>query len=343
MNEITNVDRAPLLTIAIPTYQRPRFLEKLLAELLRQIDREGPAAIEVLILDDSDGVENAAVIEALRRKPAADCLRYEVNSSNLGIDENIRACILQSRGDFVWLLGEDDLPVPSALARVLEVLTDDPPDFVFVNYWYCDGEHRRRMREPVVEDHGRAAILAFDEFVAESIWAIGFIGACIVRRRTWCETRHERFRGSYYSHVGGIIDGNLGKDMCLISEPLVLNRAEDVDTFTWSSSTFDVYHSFYSVLETSRLREHPGLLDTACRCARRLFAVDRLAWLAAKRADGVYDRSVFDVYYRSRKRNAIWKLLAGLLAVAPVAPLRMLRRAHLRRRFVVAVAPGDSA
>lgn len=323
----------PRLSIAIPTFKRPRFLEKCVKEVLDQAETFGEGAIEILVLDDSDGAENAPVIARLAAHPAGRVVRYRINEFNLGIDENIKACILEANGDYVWLLGEDDLLLPGAVRRVFDALADDPPVFVFANYWYSDGEHVCRTKAPVLPADRGDYVVPFDAFVSERVWALGFIGGCIIRRRAWAATEFERYAGSFYSHVGGIIDATFGKKMLVLSAPLVLNRAEDVDTFTWSSSTFAVYHSFYAVLDASRLSEQPRILDSARRAAASLFAVDSLSWLAAKRADGVYDAAVFRTYY-SKRNGSLWRLIARCLASAPRGPLRLVRRMHLKARFV---------
>ena len=320
------------LTLAIPTYHRPQLLYKALAAIGDQI--QGRSDIGVLVLDDSDGAANAPWIERIRAEFPAANLTYAVNPVNLGIDENIKQCLTRSDSEYVWLLGEDDLLTPGAVARVVDALHLHQPAFLFANYIYSDDQHARFAAHAVLAETPGVRVVLFDTFAAESIWALGFIGGCVVRAADWRCQAIERYKGSYYSHVGGIIDASLGQPICVVGDILVLNRAEDVNTFTWSSSTFDVYFSFYEVMAASRLSTQPELLKVCERTANRLFAVTSLPWLAAKRADGVFNRASYLKYYASRHDlGAGWKMVAASIAVFPRQPLSWLRRIHLQRRF----------
>lgn len=321
-----------LLTIAIPTYKRPELLHKNLIHIFRQI--AGRHEVAVFIADDSDGVENGHwIAEASAQFPDAQ-ISCIVNSKNLGIDENIKHCIRTPQSDYIWLLGEDDLLTDGAVDKVLNVLTSCQPIFLFANYIYCDDGHTRFADRPVLDELAPSRLIDFDDFAASSIWALGFIGGCVIRAESWRQQAVEKFSETYYSHVGGIIDSCIGCQIYVVNDILVLNRAEDINTFTWSRSTFEVYFSFYDMLRNSRLAEQPALLRQSERAASRLFAVFSLSWLAAKRADGVFDLEAYRKHYRHRvELSRGWRLGALMLAVIPRGPLRLLRWAHLQRRF----------
>lgn len=112
-----HVDR-PLLSIAIPSFNRPDLLAECLDSLEREIRGECEDAVEVCIMDDSstdpDTIEVAADFAercrfaSVRRQPA-----------NVGIERNVIAACQPCRGDYILLLGNDDLLVPGAVARML--------------------------------------------------------------------------------------------------------------------------------------------------------------------------------------------------------------------------------
>lgn len=320
-----------LLTITIPTYKRPELLYKNLVHIFQQAafcDDVG-----VLVLDDSDGVVNAPWIARIRKEFPDVCLDYVINERNLGIDENIKNCIVSATSEYVWLLGEDDLLTPGAVATVKENLIKERPVFLFANYIYCDDTHTHSADAPVLGTGKGANVTQFNEFAAQNVWALGFIGGCVIRAADWKRQDVAKFEGSYYSHVGGIVDAALNQNIVVVKDVMVLNRAEDVNTFTWSKSTFDVYFSFYDVLRKSRLSGQPDLLKRCEHAAGHLFKVYSLAWLAAKRADGVYDGEAYRKYYANASKGAKWHMAARAIAIFPRGPLRMLRRMHLRGRF----------
>ena len=322
-----------LLAIAIPTYQRPELLLKTLRSVCHQIT--GRTDVGVYIYDDSDGRENSRSIDVARCEFPLAFIEYSINEKNLGIDENIKRCLDSTSAEYVWLLGEDDLLTDGAIPRTLEAIQKYRPAFIFENYIYADDQHRRFSNSAVLQEGRGTYLQGFNDFISDYAWAIGFIGGCVVRAADWRRQRLGAFVGTYYSHVGGIIGACLDLEIVVIGDIQVLNRAEDIGTFTWSSRTFEVYFSFYEVLRNSRLSERPQLLNSALRSAARLFNVYSLVWLGAKRADGVYNIEIYRGYYRSSlKRSWLWKAVALLISLLPRSPLRWVRYFHLKRRFL---------
>lgn len=108
----------PLLSICIPSYNRPRQLD----ELVRSIDCN-PAEVEVVICEDnSPGREaiRAAVKQLQGALPYS--IQYVENEQNLGYDGNVRELVARARGRYVLFMGDDDLFVPETLDRYLDFL-----------------------------------------------------------------------------------------------------------------------------------------------------------------------------------------------------------------------------
>lgn len=103
------------LTIAIPTYNRVPVLRNSLCKLLPQLNSE----CELLILDNAStlNVENeiSELIQSYSCKFSIRVIRHE---SNIGGNANILRCIELSRGEWVWILGDDDPPVEGALELI---------------------------------------------------------------------------------------------------------------------------------------------------------------------------------------------------------------------------------
>lgn len=107
-----------LTSICIPSYNRPKELER----LLDSVDCN-PEAIEIVICEDASPAR-AAVMETVSRFVARSPYKvvYVENEKNLGYDGNIRKLIEVAIGDFVLFMGDDDHFVPGALGRYLEFL-----------------------------------------------------------------------------------------------------------------------------------------------------------------------------------------------------------------------------
>jgi glycosyltransferase involved in cell wall biosynthesis len=109
-NQVTGPDAAPLplLSVLIPTYNRPLFLEDCLYSLLKQ-DYQG---YEVIVRDNlSDDIEAYAQIIEKYRGLFGDRveLRYVRNSVNLGCEGNKHEGVLQDcRGKYCLIVDDDD-------------------------------------------------------------------------------------------------------------------------------------------------------------------------------------------------------------------------------------------
>src|SRR5450432_824838 len=98
----------PLLTIAIPTYNRGRNLSNLLGSLAPQLKDE--SRVELIVSDNGSTDDTAAVV----RQAAARGLRLTSlrNASNLGFDGNFLQCFHKATGKYFWLFGDDDFITP---------------------------------------------------------------------------------------------------------------------------------------------------------------------------------------------------------------------------------------
>ena len=114
----------PILTVAIPAYNRPEELDALLDTILAQDD----AHFDVLVVEDCSPrqAEIRAVVERAAGRRADLRIRFVANEKNLGFDGNLRRILDLSEGEFTFFMGDDDLLRPGALAKVAAVIEKHP-------------------------------------------------------------------------------------------------------------------------------------------------------------------------------------------------------------------------
>lgn len=105
----------PLVSIIIPTYNRPRLLTEAIGSALGQTYRH----IEVVVSENA-GPE---VSEAVCRSFGDERVRYRRNARNLGIAGNIREASKCARGVLVAHLHDDDILEPEFVERLLPGMT----------------------------------------------------------------------------------------------------------------------------------------------------------------------------------------------------------------------------
>jgi len=113
----------PLLSICVPTYGRLSYLKELLSALLPQADAQPSGSVEVCVSDNASPDGTGAYLASL----TSPALRFWTNPTNIGGDRNFLKCISEARGEYVWLLGDDELLPDDGVARVLAFLKEHRP------------------------------------------------------------------------------------------------------------------------------------------------------------------------------------------------------------------------
>jgi abequosyltransferase len=132
----------PLLTIAIPTYNRAGFLRQLLDSVIGQVKNEG--RVELLISDNASTDETANLVSALD----LDSVRMTVirNDENIGPDANFLQCYEHASGKYVWIMGDDDLLVPGAVNTVLDFISRDEYELIYASQAGFQGSAAQQIR-----------------------------------------------------------------------------------------------------------------------------------------------------------------------------------------------------
>lgn len=116
----------PLLSFCLPTYNRAALLEHALNGLLTQIRPEEAAEIEVVVVDNASPDGTPEVIRQAGLRSPHVTLRSVRNSENIGPDRNFLKAIDLAQGKFVFLISDDDLLLPGAVAKLLELICEHP-------------------------------------------------------------------------------------------------------------------------------------------------------------------------------------------------------------------------
>lgn len=93
------------ISILIPTYNRPGYLLECLESCLVQ-DLFATQNIEIIITDNSDNDDTAKALEPYLTKH--HYIRYQKNSTNLGMTGNWNECLTLATGKYIIFLSDDD-------------------------------------------------------------------------------------------------------------------------------------------------------------------------------------------------------------------------------------------
>jgi abequosyltransferase len=222
----------PRLSICVATFKRGEFIARTLDSI---IDQLGPR-VELLVVDGASPDDTAAVVEGYLSPDRP--LRYFRESANSGVDADFDKAVGYARGDYCWLMTDDDLLHPGAIDAVLSALTDEP-DLVVVNAQVLTpdlsevlDDRMLAIREDKTYDVGS------DDFFAETANYLSFIGAVVVKREAWLVRERETYYGSLFIHVGVLFQSPPLGRAHVIARPLISIRYANA---MWTARAFEIW------------------------------------------------------------------------------------------------------
>ena len=125
----------PVLTIAIPTYNRAKFLSVCLLQIFRQIKTINPAVLEIIVSDNNSADNTESVVQTMIN--AGMNIIYRKNPENIGADKNFYQCYVQATGKYVLILGDDDFFIDGTIEKIITILISDEYGVVYMNSEGC--------------------------------------------------------------------------------------------------------------------------------------------------------------------------------------------------------------
>ena len=108
------IDEKPILSFAIPTWNRSKEIQECLNSMIKQII-EVNRNVEIFISDNASTDETTKVLEEYAKK--YKFIKYSRNEKNLGFDLNLISAIEKSAGEYAWIFGDDDILLDGALKK----------------------------------------------------------------------------------------------------------------------------------------------------------------------------------------------------------------------------------
>ncbi len=130
----------PLFSVVIPTYNRPKELSRTLNVLLPQAQL---LRVPVVILDNACPVGAKHVMESYPE--FIDSVKIIRNRANIGGNANICRCFEICETEWMWLLGDDDIPEENCIKTMLEELKSIDPRVCYVNFSCNHFSHPKSM------------------------------------------------------------------------------------------------------------------------------------------------------------------------------------------------------
>jgi len=294
----------PRLSICIATLNRAAFIGETLDTIVAQLRDD----TELLVVD---GASRDNTAEVMSRYVEADLrVRYICLPLNSGVDRDYDIAVSHARGDYCWLMTDDDLLKPGAVDRVMAALEGDV-ELVVVNTEVRTVDFGGTLRRTLVATGASSeyAPQDADRLLVDTAHALSFIGCVVISRRFWNARDRVAYYGSLFIHVGVIFQSQTPITH-VIAEPLITIRYGNA---MWTPRGFEIWMFKWPSLVWSF--DSVSAQATARISAPEPWRQLRKLWLY--RSIGGYARDEYDRFLAKHSMPRNKRLLSRAIAVIP--------------------------
>ncbi len=183
------------------------------------------SAIEIYVSNNDSRDDTAAFLEGMKQR--LPNLVTNQQPRNVGPYENIITTIEQSKGEWVWIHGDDDVTVPGGLAALFRLLQADDLDYVVLYDSRFkrpyNGEFRGRLKEFIRFCAGKEPYLLLEH---------SLITSNVFRKKLFDPAPMRKWVATDYGHLYSLMLGGLAANarVCVPEFP-VFHIPEDRPPF----------------------------------------------------------------------------------------------------------------
>jgi abequosyltransferase len=294
------------LSICVATYNRADVIGETLASIIGQLTD----GVELLVVDGASSDATGTVVQALLAG-RGDC-RYVRLPKRGGLDRDYATAVELARGEYCWLMTDDDVLKPRAVERVIEGLQGDP-DLLVANAEVAGPDLRTTLLERKL-DIAADRLFSPDrnsDLLRFAGDLLTFIGAVVIQRNLWIAREPSRYFGTEFVHVGVIFQAPLSRAL-VVADPLVRIRYGRAG---WTTRAFEVWMVKWPQLVWSL----PGIDDAAKEAVTPREPWRNTRPIVNMKAQGCYGLEEYRRWLRSLDMGALTRLRLVALAACPDA------------------------
>lgn len=238
------------LTIAIPTYNRSSYLARLLG-LLTATNLNN---IKILIVDNSSTDDTEQVAASYCNKAQKQAVSYCRNPVNIGGDANVLRCFELADTEWLWIVGDDDLPVPNCI-NIIQAAISAHQDCQYINFASTILALRVSRRSGFTTS-------GIDDLVAsiDCYSNLLFISSGVYKRTAFLKHLPKAYRFIYaYSTQLSLVFSVMAEgsnNKCYFSPELLVEWEPPPKAITWSQDLFTLGAPFVAeALSSTKLRD----------------------------------------------------------------------------------------
>lgn len=127
----------PLVSICIPSYNSGEFVKQTLETILAQTYQN----IEIIVVDDVSKDNTAEIVRSFNSPK----IKFSINEKNLGVVDNWNRSIELASGEYIKIMGADDLLVPTCIEEQLNVFLTNKENIALVSSYKHVINHKNKI------------------------------------------------------------------------------------------------------------------------------------------------------------------------------------------------------
>lgn len=225
--------KTPKLSICIATYNRGNFISETIDSILVQITPE----VELVIVDGASPDNTQDIMEQyVLLHPE---IRYFREQNNSGVDRDYDKAVCYAKGEYCWLMTDDDLLRANAIKTVLSTLMNGD-ELIVVNSEVRSKDLSLVLQSQILEP-GITKQYNYSErekfFIAAAKY-LSFIGCVVIKRINWISRDRASYYGTLFIHVGVIFQDPPINAVRIIDKPLIIIRYGNA---MWTARGFEIW------------------------------------------------------------------------------------------------------
>lgn len=241
----------PILSVAIPTFNRAAKLERLLTILQEEILRCHLYDRVIVAVSDNCSTDQTESVVASFDGSSMN-IKYYRQPRNVGFDRNIRFLYEHAGASYTWFIADDDFPFPGALAKIVGVVESHDPDVMLFSFVQPPGSTVKQFDYPEAVWMITAPVSAIHHIVRYPKLSI------FVIRVIWFDEQHRTVLGKFLdagwffiSLAFSVLQYSKRLKLAIISEALA-SCDEDYNIIAYTPA---------ALLRLETMMEHPYVLS----------------------------------------------------------------------------------
>lgn len=208
----------PILSIAIPTYQRSKWLNKCLLHICHQIKYLPQNTVEVVVSDNASLDSTWENLIKLKRQ--YKFIKIFKNKKNIGAENNIYKLPNLCSGKWLWILGDDDFILPYTIKNIVARLKSNL-SYIALNCLIAD--HNLNQKRLFWNNKKDIKTYKIDDVVNNiPPLAFGFISSWILKKENFSIVQKKMYCKFIKWGLSPMLDRYCG--LSISSQGLILNK-----------------------------------------------------------------------------------------------------------------------